>query len=273
VTRPILSVVIPTRDRRVLLRRAIEYFERRDPFVDAELIIVDGGKWPLSKEDVSGHRLIRVEGDGFVGERLNIGVKEARGEFILRQDDDDWYAPDWYYESLQTVSTAPSGMAGVTNFYAYDIMGGKCWRWAAWGEGPEAANWSGGSMTFRKSIWERSPFRLLPVGSDREFILDAYKLGLPARSMVSGGTNKYLMIRHARNLTAAGKDGTGTWADSSANPKFLPEIKRVLGNDMIWYEDLKELLSLSPKAEELNKVQELAAHRGVRPLGHSVIRL
>jgi glycosyltransferase involved in cell wall biosynthesis len=234
VTRPIASVIIPTRDRRVFVRRAIEYFERRQPFVEAELIIVDGGRRPLSDEDVRGHKCIQCSTSLNCGEQLNIGIAQAQGEVIIRQDDDDWYSPDWYDVSLRTVLESEAGMAGVTDFYAYGVLQRKAWRWYAWGQDPKASHWSGGTMSFRRAIWERNPFNDLRVGSDREFLLQAYTHNPTPRAIVPDGTLKYVMFRHGRNIT-------GSRFRLLDDPASTYAVREILGTDMSWYDDLSDL--------------------------------
>jgi glycosyltransferase involved in cell wall biosynthesis len=233
VTGHLMSVVIPTRDRRVFVRRAIEYFERRQPFVDAELIIVDGGKWPLSENDIHGHKCIRAPEDCTVGVQLNLGIEAAKGYIILRQDDDDWYAPDWYDASLKTVTGSKSGIAGITDFYAYNMVTRRAGRWLAWGQKPEESHWSGGTMSFRRDTWERCPFNRDKIGSDREFLLDAYKFDPTPRSIVPDGTTKHVMIRHGRNMT--GKC-------THLGPDESHTVRKILGKDLEWYEDIADVV-------------------------------
>jgi glycosyltransferase involved in cell wall biosynthesis len=258
MTKPVLSVVIPTCDRRMLLRRAIEYFERRKPFVEAELIIVDAGKSPLPADYIRGHRYVRAPvGDIPVGPRLNLGISLAQAEIVLRQDDDDWYAPDWYDAVLRSVLGSSSGMAGVSDFYALNPFINRAWRWESWGDDPKASHWSGGSMAFRRAIWERTPFNNDKVGSDREFLLDAYKHDPTPRAMVPEGTKKYVHIRHGRNLT-------GKYIPSAPNLEYLAAVKEIMGGDFAWYEDFSELIGGPPPPSGIYV-------RGKKPLGYFMV--
>lgn len=252
---------MPTCDRRVFVRKAIEYFERRNPFVDAELVIVDSGRWPLSTDDIRGHKYIRgIVGDP-VGSQLNLGISIAQGEFILRQDDDDWYSPDWYDLSLKTVNEAPAGIAGITNFYSYNPFKNIACKCTSWGQPPETSHWSGSSMSFRKSIWDKVKFGSLRIGSDREFLLDVYKLNHTPRSLVPNGTNKYVAIRHETNLTGPGMIGT-------THPEDLEAVKTIVGSDISFYEDLSEMIGMNEKFAALANIQKKLATRGEKPVGY-----
>ena len=90
--RPKVSVIIPTYNRDVLLRRAIESVLRQT-FDDFEILVVDGAKSDSTKEVVRSYgdgrlRYIPQKGKGIANAR-NLGVKKARGEFIAFLDDDD----------------------------------------------------------------------------------------------------------------------------------------------------------------------------------------
>jgi glycosyltransferase involved in cell wall biosynthesis len=271
VTKPVLSVIIPTRDRRIFVRKAIEYFERMDPKVEAELIIVDSGEWPLSKEDTNGHKYIRGIVSSTIGPQLNLGISTAQGEFVLRQDDDDWYSPDWYSAALQTVESAPSGIAGITDYYAYNFLTNNACKWMCWGQKPESSHWSGGSTIFRKTIWDKVKFNDLIIGSDREFLLGAYKLNPIPRTLVPNGMNKYIMIRHSNNLTGLG-------FIKQTNPEELAAVQKIMGEDIKFYEDLSEILSMDDRfliLHNLNQrlfVDSKLIH-GRIPVGHPGARL
>ncbi|HXG11663.1 MAG TPA: glycosyltransferase [Gemmataceae bacterium] len=92
---PLVSVIVCTRNRPKLLRRALHSVGCQD-FGNFEVIVVDDG----SDEPVtlpSGPRprmrLIRIEHQG-VGAARAAGLDAARGEFVAYCDDDDEWTPD-----------------------------------------------------------------------------------------------------------------------------------------------------------------------------------
>lgn len=131
MTTPIVSVVVPTYNRRASLRACLEGLSRltfdRSAF---EVIVVDdGGREPI--DDVMGEftgRLritpLRQERAG-PGAARNAGVARAHGEFVAFIDDDCVPAPDWLDRLVAALAGNPGGMAGgrvvnmlVTNRYA-----------------------------------------------------------------------------------------------------------------------------------------------------------
>ena len=94
--RPLVSVVIPTFNRRRLLERAVESVLAQS-FSDLELIVVDDGSTDTTPEFVSGLgppvRCIRQLRRGPAAAR-NRGIRAARGEFVAFLDSDDWWEPE-----------------------------------------------------------------------------------------------------------------------------------------------------------------------------------
>jgi glycosyltransferase involved in cell wall biosynthesis len=95
---PLVSVVIPTRDRPDMLREAIASV-RAQTFTDYEIIVVINGPdnpltqevWAVAAE--GGCAVVRIKQAG-IGPALNNGVKTARGQWIALIDDDDLWLPN-----------------------------------------------------------------------------------------------------------------------------------------------------------------------------------
>lgn len=91
---PRLSIIIPTHNRRDLLRRCLEYLghQELDP-AEFEVIVADDGSSDGTAEMVEGLKtayglsVLRLEKCGKPAAR-NAGIKRARGEVCLFLDDD-----------------------------------------------------------------------------------------------------------------------------------------------------------------------------------------
>jgi len=117
MTRPLVSVVLPTRNRVGNLGRAVQsVFQQSVP--DWELIIVDDasgdGTAAYLSELVSQDdrvRLVRnVTPMGGAGAR-NAGLKQSRGEWIAFLDDDDEWLPTKLQHQLQALNSNPAAVA------------------------------------------------------------------------------------------------------------------------------------------------------------------
>ena len=117
---PDVSVVIPTRDRRRLLRLALfSVLRQRD--VDVEVIVVDDASTDDSAEMVSGLadrrvRLVRHDTPRGVSTTRNSGLAEARGDWVAFLDDDDLWAPEKLVLQMESATEA-----GRTWAYAGDV--------------------------------------------------------------------------------------------------------------------------------------------------------
>src|SRR3954447_10293322 len=91
---PLVSCVMPTRNRRRFVRQAIWYFLRQD-YPEKELLVVDDGEDGVSglvpADDRPRH--IRLDQRASLGAKRNLGCELARGELVAHFDDDDWIGP------------------------------------------------------------------------------------------------------------------------------------------------------------------------------------
>ncbi len=111
MTDPILTVVIPTRDRRELLMRAIRSVLQQT-ISGVEIIVVDDGSESdlgLTEAGLSG-RLVVVRNPVAMGAQQSrlIGARMAHGKFVALLDSDDWWSKDKLEKQL-AVATANRG--------------------------------------------------------------------------------------------------------------------------------------------------------------------
>lgn len=96
---PLLSVVLPTRDRHQQLARAVESVHLQT-YRPLELVVVDDGSTtPVERSEAGGHtRDVRIvvhrrETPGGPPAARNDGLQKAQGDFVLFLDDDDTLEP------------------------------------------------------------------------------------------------------------------------------------------------------------------------------------
>ncbi len=115
---PFFSVIIPTHNRKALLKRALESVWTQS-FTDYEVIVVDDGSTDGTQEYLDGLRdRIGVYGqpNGGPGAARNLGIKHASGGRIAFLDSDDVWYP-WtlavHHEACARCSAPPSMSAGT----------------------------------------------------------------------------------------------------------------------------------------------------------------
>jgi glycosyltransferase involved in cell wall biosynthesis len=127
---PSVSVVVPTRDRPDLLRRAVKSIVRQRYPGDIECIIVFDQSAPSTVDVQSLERrdlraLTNVRTPGLAGAR-NTGAMAAEGEFLAFCDDDDEWLPDKL--RLQVEALLANGSRAAATCGLYIQYGGRSIR-------------------------------------------------------------------------------------------------------------------------------------------------
>lgn len=122
---PLVSIVIPMRDRVSLLERCLEAIRERTDYGPLEIVIVDNG----SKEDATLEflraleernvaRVLRVEGEFNFSRLINRGAAAAKGDvFAFLNNDIDASDPGWLREMVSHAVRAGVGAVGARLWY------------------------------------------------------------------------------------------------------------------------------------------------------------
>lgn len=162
---PLVSVILPTRDRSALLPRAVASVLSQT-WEDLELVIVDNNRreGPVAEVHAGAAWLadrrvrILVSGDAQTASAArNRGLDEARGTWIAYADDDDAYRPHKLARQLDLARRA--GASIVLCGAAYQLRGRQrnvqC----------SATEWSGDELLLN-AVWG-TPFLLHTAGAER----------------------------------------------------------------------------------------------------------
>jgi glycosyltransferase involved in cell wall biosynthesis len=191
---PLVSVILPTRDRPRLLATTLECY-RRQTYARRELIVVDDGEeHPVDAATIEavGGRLILVETGTTLGAKLNRGASEARGTFCQKMDDDDWYAAGFLETMVSAVlasrhEVCRPTLALLKPFLFFDLA-----RWEIRRSGESDA--SGATLFFAREDWQERPFRRVRGDEDLWFFLDQIRLG--TMILPVDAPQNYLAVRH-----------------------------------------------------------------------------
>ena len=223
-TEPLISCIMPTRDRAAFALQSIAYFQRQ-LYPNRELIILDDGADNLAELLPPDQRIRyeRCERGTSIGAKRNRGCQLAHGELIAQWDDDDWYAPD-----RLSVQAAPltSGTADITALKAalfFDLPSWSFWRCSAeLHRRLFQGDVHGGTLVFRRHVWERwSRYPDASLAEDAALLMRALRKG--ARLERMNGENLFLYVRHGANSWGVGRDGypaTDGWLEV-AEPQCL----------------------------------------------------
>jgi glycosyltransferase involved in cell wall biosynthesis len=116
--RPLVSVIVPTRDRPQALARCLKSLGAQTMIDQLEVIVVDDGSSAAREvaSVVGSHartRLIRREGRGPAAAR-NAGARAAHGSYFCFTDDDCAPWSDWAAQLVEALERGADAAAGVT---------------------------------------------------------------------------------------------------------------------------------------------------------------
>jgi glycosyltransferase involved in cell wall biosynthesis len=115
---PLISVVVPTRDRPEALRGCLDALSVQTVLDRLEVVVVDDGSRAADEVAAAiarhGHaRLVRRTGGGPAAAR-NAGARAARGAYLCFTDDDCTPRPDWAERLVVALQQGADAAAGTT---------------------------------------------------------------------------------------------------------------------------------------------------------------
>ncbi len=197
---PLVTCLMPTRNRADWVPQAIRYFEAQD-YPNLELVIVDasadGALAPLPNDPRI--RRIRASQGATIGAMRNLGCEQARGEIVLHWDDDDFYAPSRVSAQVRPILDGEADVTGLHDAWFFELD-----QWLFWRCAPALhaklfiGDVHGGTLAFRRAL--HGPDCRYPEVSLAE---DAYFLQLMmwrgARLKRLPGANLFVYLRHGAN--------------------------------------------------------------------------
>jgi glycosyltransferase involved in cell wall biosynthesis len=246
--RPLVSCVMPTRDRRSFVGQSIWYFLRQD-YPHRELIVLDDGDDPvgdLLPED-ERVRYVRLDEHASLGRKRNLGCELARGELVAHWDDDDWIRQDRLRVQVEALTAAGADFCGADRLLHYRLDAGDAWLYHYRPNGrPRLA---GATLVYRREAWARTRFADVELGEDAEFLGRVQSEAVH----VLPDSSFYVAVVHRRNASAWNLRDIG-W-----EPHAFDEVAARLGNDRAFYVDLRNGESGSVPARATSTAVTLVA--------------
>ena len=113
---PLISVMIPTKNREVSLKKALDSLVIQS-FRDFELVVVDGGSTDNTKELVFSYEkhfpIQWAEKEGGLIPQMNVAYQIAHGKYAVRTDDDVIFSKGWLQGIFETFES-DENIGGVT---------------------------------------------------------------------------------------------------------------------------------------------------------------
>ncbi|MEW6447354.1 MAG: glycosyltransferase [Bacillota bacterium] len=118
---PLVSIIIPTKDKVELLRRCVESIRQKTTYPNYEIIVVDNGseeaattRYLQGVANYSNCRVVSFDQPFNYARLNNFAVSQAAGEFLLfLNNDTEVLTPDWLEEMLGHAQRKEVGAVGV----------------------------------------------------------------------------------------------------------------------------------------------------------------
>lgn len=200
VEAPLISCIMPTRDRRAFIGQSLIYWARQE-YPNLELIVLDDGADRVADLMPADPRVryVGLAGPLAIGAKRNLGCEMARGQIIAHWDDDDWYAPHRLQHQAAALLDGSADITGLETACFFDLPG-----WRAWQVTPElhrrlfVHDVHGGTLVFLRRVWERwARYPAVSIAEDALFLRDACRRGARLRRLPAAGSFVYL--RHNSN--------------------------------------------------------------------------
>jgi glycosyltransferase involved in cell wall biosynthesis len=226
---PLVSCIMPTRDRPGFVRQAIEYFLHQD-HPHRELIVADDGVEPVERLLPADPRVryLRLDAPLSLGEKRNLAIAASRGEIIAHWDDDDWYRHDYLSAVVAALLAGndPRGLAGLGDYLV--LLPGSSQLKVCRSRGV-----AGATFCYFRALWEEKRFRDVAAAEDYFFLSDAAPRLLPLKK-----PELFMVVRHGGN-TWRRENGTDVEARLRRLPNYPQPLERVTGTeDALFYRTL-----------------------------------
>jgi hypothetical protein len=205
---PPVSIVTPTFQRKKLMEIAFHNLLMTDyPLDKMEWIVVEDNdksphqmKRPLeefqAKVPALRIRYIPLEGRRSVGEKRNVGVREASHEWILFMDDDDHYPATSFRRRMAWLMKGVAGgrsarVACCTTIALYDLKRGVSAVNVPPVELALSQRISEATLTFHRSVWEERPFPEVSVAEGEGWLVgrESEVIELPPQQIIVAFTH------------------------------------------------------------------------------------
>jgi glycosyltransferase involved in cell wall biosynthesis len=198
---PLVSCVMATYNRRAFVPLALAAY-RAQTYPHRELIVIDDGDDRVDDllGDAPDVRYLHVDHRLSLGAKRNLGCNEARGEIIALWDDDDWYASTRIERQAAPILRGDADITGLLNRFLLQLPQRKCWTVTGKLHSMMyAGDVPGGTMVFRRSIWEGGiRFPDYSLAEDAAFLREALRRGQRLLRVDDDGA-LFVYVRHGAN--------------------------------------------------------------------------
>lgn len=135
-------------------------------------------KWRKKAKKYENVRVYKLPEKYTLGKCLNWAIARAKGTFIAKFDDDDYYGAHYMKESLLALKAKKAPIVGKHSTYLYFEEKKALMVYRPGKENVEGSRIKGGTLFFRKKVWKEIKFPENTIGgSDAKWLKACYEKG------------------------------------------------------------------------------------------------
>lgn len=141
-------------------------------------------------------QIFKLDESCTLGECLNFGVEKSKYNYISKMDDDDYYGSYYLTDLMNVFKYTDAQITGKTTCFVYFQNNNNLGIFMPNYENRYVNNLAGGTILFKKVVFEKVKFRNLNIGEDNYFLSDCISAGL---KIFSSDKYNYIYMRN-KNL-------------------------------------------------------------------------
>jgi len=224
---PLVTAIMPTRDRPDFALQAIRCFLAQD-YANKELLVLEDGASSLAgrlPDDARIRHVVTGRESRSIGAMRNEACQLARGEIVAHWDDDDWYGPGRLTRQVAPILAGEADITALRDSLMLDLAAWRFWRCR-----PQlhrrlfVRDVHGGTLVYRRRVWEeKAQFPDRSLAEDAVFLDQAIRRGARLRPVEAAGI--FVYVRHGANAWqfACGLAGGAAGWQPAAEPDFPAE--------------------------------------------------
>lgn len=226
---PLVTAIMPTRDRPEFALQAVRYFCDQD-YPNKEMVVLEDGTPSLEGRLPDDPRVRYVATRAAfrsIGAMRNEACSLARGEIVAHWDDDDWYGTQRLTRQVEPIASGEADLTALRDSVMLDLANWRFWRCQ-----PDLhrrvfyiGDVHGATMMYRRRIWEEGKFPDQSVAEDAIFLEQALNGG--ARLQAIDATGLFIYVRHGANawdMECGRFGGTDGW-ETVPEPEMSGEAR------------------------------------------------
>jgi cellulose synthase/poly-beta-1,6-N-acetylglucosamine synthase-like glycosyltransferase len=136
-------------------------------------------------------RIYQLSSRHSLGACLNFATARARYPYVSKMDDDEYYAPYYLHGLVRSFRKSNADVVGKRSLFIH-LAGSRMLLQRFGGENRYVSVLAGGTITFKKRVWQKVKFSRISLGEDTKFCRDCRRKGF---KLYSGDRYNFCALR------------------------------------------------------------------------------